>query len=92
MGSALASAARQTKLVAACEGARTPNLAPISAILTRREHEVAVLASRGLSDREIAASLHLSVRTVQSHLQRTYRKLRINGRSALPSSLPGAAP
>jgi DNA-binding CsgD family transcriptional regulator len=51
--------------------------------LTAREREVADLAARGLSDRDIAARLHLSERTVHSHLYRAYRKLGVTGRDQL---------
>ncbi|MET0694132.1 MAG: LuxR C-terminal-related transcriptional regulator [Propionibacteriaceae bacterium] len=51
--------------------------------LTQRESEVARLASNGLSDREIAEQLYLSIRTVQSHLASAYRKLGISSRSEL---------
>ncbi len=51
--------------------------------LTSRETEVARLASRGLSDREIADELVLSIRTVQSHLASAYRKLGIGSRTEL---------
>ena len=51
--------------------------------LTQRETEVTQLASRGLSDREIADELVLSIRTVQSHLASAYRKLGIASRSEL---------
>ncbi|MFG1945774.1 LuxR C-terminal-related transcriptional regulator [Nonomuraea sp. NPDC048826] len=86
-GSALASSTRLKDLAAMCEGASTPGLAPPPAALTRREHEVAGLAARGLSDREIAERLQLSVRTVQSHLYRIYRKLNIEDRGRLPDLL-----
>ena len=46
---------------------------------------MARLASRGLSDREIADELVLSIRTVQSHLASAYRKLGIASRSELKS-------
>ena len=44
---------------------------------------MARLASRGLSDREIADELVLSIRTVQSHLASAYRKLGIGSRTEL---------
>jgi DNA-binding NarL/FixJ family response regulator len=56
--------------------------------LTQRETEVARLAGRGLSDREIADDLVLSIRTVQSHLASAYRKLGITSRNELASLLP----
>ena len=55
--------------------------------LTSRETEVAQLAARGLSDRNIADELVLSIRTVQSHLASAYRKLGINSRRQLATLL-----
>ncbi len=57
--------------------------APAANPLTRRETEVARLASRGNTDREIADELFLSIRTVQSHLASAYRKLGIGSRTEL---------
>lgn len=51
--------------------------------LTAREREIATLASSGITSRDIAQSLHLSVRTVDTHLGRIYRKLKVSGRVAL---------
>jgi DNA-binding NarL/FixJ family response regulator len=51
--------------------------------LSRREREVATLAARGLSSRDIAARLFLSTRTVDNHLQRAYQKLGVDSRTAL---------
>jgi len=48
---------------------------------------VAVLAARGRTSPEIAATLHLSVRTVDTHLARVYRKLMVEGRRQLGAAL-----
>ncbi|GLZ78453.1 LuxR family transcriptional regulator [Actinorhabdospora filicis] len=53
------------------------------AALTVRETEVGALAATGLSNRDIAARLVLSVRTVESHLVRIYRKLGVGSRQEL---------
>ena len=58
--------------------------------LTRREHEVAMLAAGGLPSQAIATRLCLSVRTVETHLARVYAKLGIGGRSELPNALASA--
>jgi DNA-binding NarL/FixJ family response regulator len=55
--------------------------------LTRRESEVAHLALAGLTNRQIADKLYLSVRTVESQLQQAYAKLGINSRAALREAL-----
>jgi len=51
--------------------------------LTPREAEVMALAAGGMSDRDIAGDLVLSVRTVETHLARVYRKLGITSRQDL---------
>jgi len=72
------------RLVGLCEGARTPALALMTAApLTRREREIAVLAARGLTNKEIAESLVISVRTVDNHLSNAYTKLGIATRGEL---------
>ncbi len=43
--------------------------------LSSREREVATLAREGLSNRQIADRLYLSVRTVENHMSRALRKL-----------------
>jgi DNA-binding NarL/FixJ family response regulator len=55
--------------------------------LTKRELEVATLAARGLSSREIAETLVVSTRTVENHLQRAYEKLGVSGRTELAGAL-----
>jgi DNA-binding NarL/FixJ family response regulator len=51
--------------------------------LTPREREVLALAASGLTNRAIAGRLHLSERTVESHLAHIYAKLGVAGRSEL---------
>ncbi|MEV0705444.1 AAA family ATPase [Saccharopolyspora sp. NPDC050389] len=51
--------------------------------LTAQEREVAALAARGLRNREIAARLFISHRTVGYHLHKVFPKLGIAGRGQL---------
>ena len=51
--------------------------------LTRRETEVAALAARGLTNRDIAARLFLSVRTVEAHVDHILTKLGFRSRTQL---------
>jgi predicted ATPase/DNA-binding SARP family transcriptional activator/DNA-binding CsgD family transcriptional regulator/Flp pilus assembly protein TadD len=54
-----------------------------SAVLTAREGEVAVLVSRGLTNRQIAAELFISEHTVATHVAKILKKLGLNSRSRL---------
>jgi ATP/maltotriose-dependent transcriptional regulator MalT len=87
--SARSAAGRSAALLAPCEGARPPTLVDteLAGELTPREREIAMLAARGLSSREIADRLVVSVRTVDNHLQRAYRKLGISSREELAELL-----
>lgn len=49
--------------------------------LTRREAQIVRLVASGCSDREVAAMLDISHRTVQKHLQRAYAKLGVHDRA-----------
>lgn len=51
--------------------------------LSAREREVAALTADGSSNREIAAALFLSHKTVEKHLGAAFRKLGISSRAAL---------
>jgi DNA-binding CsgD family transcriptional regulator len=90
-----AAATRQAvDLADACQGATTPALQSINARarLTPAEHETAVLAAAGHSNKAIADELVLSVRSVENRLQRVYEKLGITSRAALPQALNPATP
>jgi DNA-binding CsgD family transcriptional regulator len=55
--------------------------------LTPSERRVAALAAGGASNVEIAQSLFVTTKTVETHLGRTYRKLGIAGRRELARAL-----
>lgn len=65
-----------------CENFRLLQEPPTVNILTRRECEVFHLLAKGLSQKNIAASLHISAGTVKRHLENIYRKLGVNSRAA----------
>ena len=58
--------------------------------LTAREREVAEVVAEGLSNREVANRLFISVRTVTSHLDHIYTKLGIGSRRELTRMLAGS--
>jgi DNA-binding NarL/FixJ family response regulator len=60
-------------------------------ILISRETEVAVLAPRGLTNRDIAAWLCLSVRTIEVHIDHMLTKQGFRSRSQLPAWAPRQA-
>lgn len=88
---AQAAAARAAQLAEACQGARTPAVVAAAKPLplTRREREIATLAARGLSNKEIADRLTVSVRTVEGHLYRINAKLGTTTRAELAALLLG---
>lgn len=61
---------------------RTPEAA-----LTPSEHQVAVMAADGFSNKEIAAKLTVSVNTVEAHLTHSYAKLGVRSRGQLAKLL-----
>lgn len=61
--------------------------------LTEAERRVAELAASGLANREVAAKLFMSPKTVEANLARVYRKLDIHSRAELGARLGvGRAP
>jgi DNA-binding NarL/FixJ family response regulator len=93
---AAAAAARQADDYAGrCETLRLPSTGVLTGPgrLTNREQEVATLAARGRSSKEIADGLHLSPRTVENHLHHAYIKLGVTDRAGLAEALaPGPEP
>jgi DNA-binding NarL/FixJ family response regulator len=79
------SAARTLRLAGQCGGATTPAIRSAARPLpvTSREREIAALVAAGLSNREIAERLTLSIRTVEGHLYRACIKLDVADRDEL---------
>jgi ATP/maltotriose-dependent transcriptional regulator MalT len=76
---------------AAADLARLPGRRPADGKeLTTREHEVAELVAEGLSNKEVAARLFVSVHTVEANLSKVYAKLGVRSRAALASRLSGS--
>jgi DNA-binding NarL/FixJ family response regulator len=90
-GSAQAAATRAQRLAQACEKPRTPALAALATPLplTQREREIVTLAAGGLSNRQIAERLVLSVRTVEGHLYRACAKIGASDRAELAALIHG---
>jgi len=88
-GSALGCSSRAAALADQC-GASTPALrqAGEPLPLTDREREIVMLIGVGLSSREIAERLTVSVRTVESHIYRAMLKTGTNSRDELAGLLP----
>jgi len=81
--SARQAAARSRELQPHGQDARPPTIAGVDRAdveLTPREAEMVQLAARGLSNAEIAETLVLSTRTVETHIYRAMRKLGISNR------------
>jgi DNA-binding CsgD family transcriptional regulator len=94
---ATAALRRSIELAAACEGAVTPGLFQATTIhaaaavpLSTREREIAMLAAAGITSKDIAERLYLSVRTVNNHLQHAYTKLGVSSRADLAQALGSA--
>ncbi|MGW2959146.1 LuxR family transcriptional regulator AbsR2 [Streptomyces sp. NPDC001220] len=76
---------RAVALARRCQGARTPALSGlVLGELTARQRQIVTLAAAGLSNRQIAERLTLSVRTVGNHLYSAYTRLGASDRAALP--------
>jgi len=81
---------RAASIAASVGGLDSPALRAVAADvpLTRRQREIATLAASGMSNRAIAENMGIGVRTVESHLGATYRRLGVTCRSELSVLLP----
>jgi DNA-binding NarL/FixJ family response regulator len=68
-------------------GVRTWRRAATGSPLTVREEEVARLVAAGVTNREVAARLFLSPKTVERHLVNLFRKLEVRNRTELAARL-----
>ncbi|KQV93788.1 LuxR C-terminal-related transcriptional regulator [Streptomyces sp. Root369] len=94
-GAARTARTRAVALARRCQGARTPALSGlVLGELTARQRQIVTLAAAGLSNRQIAEQLTLSIRTVGNHLYSAYARLGASDRDALPClvELPEAQP
>jgi DNA-binding NarL/FixJ family response regulator len=71
----------------------------LSETLTHREQEVSIWAAQGMTNKEIATQLGISAKTVQTHLEKVFRKLNVRRRVqltrfplTLPRTLPASPP
>jgi DNA-binding CsgD family transcriptional regulator len=86
----LAARARQ-ELVAAGARPRRERTRGVSS-LTASERRVAALAASGLSNREIAQDLFITIRTVKAHLGHIFQKLDIGSREQLGNAIAATGP
>ena len=88
-GSAMTAGARAERLAEMCGGATSPAIvaARLAVPFTQREREVALLVAQGLTNREIAQAVSLSVRTVEGHIYRASCKAGVAQRSELATMM-----
>jgi DNA-binding CsgD family transcriptional regulator len=68
-------AGRANKLIRSCAGFKVAGMP-----LSRRQHEVLAAIAQNLSNKEIAAKLNVSVRTVKFHVSTLLEKFEVRGR------------
>ena len=79
--------ARQAEAELRAAGGRHRLPAQDDRALTPQERRVAAAVRRGASNRDIAADLFLSPKTVEFHLRQIYRKLDVRSRTQLVAAL-----
>jgi DNA-binding NarL/FixJ family response regulator len=90
-GAAMTASTTAQRLATECQGAETPALwaAATPRPLTDRQLEIISAAAQGLSNREIADKLTMSIRSVEGHLFRACQRVGANNREQLISLLRG---
>jgi DNA-binding CsgD family transcriptional regulator/tetratricopeptide (TPR) repeat protein len=90
-GAALTAHAAARRLASDCCCADTPALRTLSEPppFTGRQREILRLATHGLSNRQIAQRLSVSLRTVEGHLYRASRRVAVSSRDDLLAMLEG---
>jgi DNA-binding CsgD family transcriptional regulator len=85
---AAAAEQRAARICDRCQNPVTQSLQPLRTRtrLTPAERQTALLAAAGRPNRDIAAELSLSIRTVESYLSNAYEKLGIDGRRQLAAA------
>jgi DNA-binding CsgD family transcriptional regulator len=91
-GSALIASATARRLATLCGGADTPALRTATAPLpiTPRQREIISLAAQGLSNKQIADRLTMSIRSIEGHLFRASQRAGANSRDQLIAILRGS--
>ncbi|HEX4980255.1 MAG TPA: LuxR C-terminal-related transcriptional regulator [Ilumatobacteraceae bacterium] len=70
----------------------TRSMVGLAELLTPGELRVALAVAKGATNREVAADLFVSVKTVDYHLQNVYRKLNLRSRTELAVRVSQATP
>jgi DNA-binding CsgD family transcriptional regulator len=84
LGADLLATRAHEELIAAGARPRRRELSGLDS-LTPSERRTAALAADGLSNREIAQALFVTLRTVEMHLSNVFRKLDVSSRTQLPA-------
>lgn len=75
-----------------CRHVSAPSAGQFEGQLSAREIEVAGAVALGMSNKEVAASLQISVRTVENHMRSIFSKLRVSTRTRLAAKLRETTP
>ncbi len=90
LGAATWAARAHSELAATGETRAPLGGSTAAADLTPQELRIALAVAEGLSNNEIAAAVFLSVKTIETHLTRLYRKLGVRSRAGVAKALAEA--